>query len=85
MAYCIPNSPSLQGWKTSTNGLFGWNIGKKNVNDKPQTKYYDIDLTFSTSLVDKTFLRGTTTIPFSICLITEQHRESYYYFYILLQ
>ncbi|XP_047167460.1 uncharacterized protein LOC124836354 [Vigna umbellata] len=58
MAYCIPNSPSLQGWKTSTNGLFGWNIGKKNVNDKPQTKYYDIDLTFSTSLVDKTFLRG---------------------------
>ncbi|ESW27759.1 hypothetical protein PHAVU_003G229700 [Phaseolus vulgaris] len=58
MAYCIPNSPSLKGWKTSTNGLFGWNIGKKNVNDKPQIKYHDIDLSFSTSLMDKTFLRG---------------------------
>uniref|UniRef100_K7MLU1 Aluminum-activated malate transporter family protein n=3 Tax=Glycine subgen. Soja TaxID=1462606 RepID=K7MLU1_SOYBN len=58
MAYCIPNSPSLQGWKTGPCCLFGWNIGKNRVNGKPQIKYHDIDLTFPTSLVDKTFLRG---------------------------
>lgn len=58
MASCIQSSPSFQGWKTSPHCLFGWNIGKKSVDDKPQIKYHDIDLTFSTSLVNKTFLRG---------------------------
>ncbi|XP_004509015.1 uncharacterized protein [Cicer arietinum] len=58
MASCIPNSVSFQGWKTSPYCLFGWNIGRKRVDDKPQTKYHDIDLTFSTSLLDKTFLKG---------------------------
>nr|AFK33890.1 unknown [Lotus japonicus] len=59
MASCIPNSLSFQGRKTSPNCLFGWNIGRKGVADnKPQINYHDIDLTFSTSLVDKTFLKG---------------------------
>lgn len=61
MASCIPNSVSFQGWKTSPYCLFGWNIGRKRVDDKPQTKYHDIDLTFSTSLLDKTFLKGITS------------------------
>lgn len=90
MAYCIPNSPSLQGWKTGPCCLFGWNIGKNRVNGKPQIKYHDIDLTFPTSLVDKTFLRGTT-ILFSISssfklvikVLAKENLESitiYYYY-----
>ncbi|KAK2662458.1 hypothetical protein Ddye_001032 [Dipteronia dyeriana] len=59
MAFCISNS-AIGGWKTTSYNLFGWNIGKKNADDhqKPQPKYYDIQLPFSHSLVDKTFLRG---------------------------
>ncbi|XP_054810819.1 uncharacterized protein LOC129312208 [Prosopis cineraria] len=50
---------SQQGWKRSTPySLFGWNIGKNKPDDKPQTKYHDIDLTFPTSLLNKTFLKG---------------------------
>ncbi|XP_058765064.1 uncharacterized protein LOC131638520 [Vicia villosa] len=58
MASCISNSLSFHGRKTSPNCLFGWNVGRKRVDDKPQIKYHDIDLTFSTSLVAKTFLKG---------------------------
>ncbi|KAK2410249.1 hypothetical protein QL285_045623 [Trifolium repens] len=58
MASCISNSLSFQRWKTSPYCLFGWNIGRKKIDDKPQIKYHDIDLTFSTSLVNKTFLKG---------------------------
>ena len=67
MASCIPNSLSFQGWgKTSPNCLFGWNIGRKRADDKPQIKYHDIDLTFPTSLVDNTFLKGTVSFSLSL-------------------
>ncbi|OWM64117.1 hypothetical protein CDL15_Pgr018688 [Punica granatum] len=36
--------------------LFGWNIGRKK--DTPEPKYHDVELPFSPSLVEKTFLRG---------------------------
>lgn len=64
MASCISNSLSLQGRKRSPNCLFGWNIGRKrgDNDDKPQIKYHDIDLTFSTSLVSKTFLKGISSL-----------------------
>ncbi|KAJ1428944.1 TLDc domain [Sesbania bispinosa] len=58
MASCITNSLTFQIWKTNPHCLFGWNIGRKKVDEKPQIKYHDIDLTFSISLVDKTFLKG---------------------------
>ncbi|XP_028754310.1 uncharacterized protein LOC114713801 [Neltuma alba] len=59
MASCISNPVSLQGWKRSTPySLFGWNIGKNKADDKPQTKYHDMDLTFPPSLLNKTFLKG---------------------------
>lgn len=58
MACCISNTISY-GWNRSPYCLFGWNIGKKKIDDREQTKYHDnIDLPFSLSLVDKTFLRG---------------------------
>ncbi|KDO51142.1 hypothetical protein CISIN_1g026848mg [Citrus sinensis] len=57
MAFCISNSAI---WK-SPNSLFGWNTGKKNSDEKPQAqpkiKYHEVDLPFSLSLVDNTFLR----------------------------
>ncbi|KAK4787717.1 hypothetical protein SAY86_011550 [Trapa natans] len=42
---------------TPIRSLFGWNIGRAK-NDTPEIKYHDIQLPFSPSLVDKTFLRG---------------------------
>ncbi|KAL9422682.1 hypothetical protein AB3S75_034876 [Citrus x aurantiifolia] len=58
MAFCISNSAI---WK-SPNSLFGWNTGKENSDEKPQAqpkiKYHEVDLPFSLSLVDNTFLRG---------------------------
>ncbi|XP_059444028.1 uncharacterized protein LOC132175947 [Corylus avellana] len=58
MAFCISNTISY-GWNRSPYCLFGWSIGKKKIDDREQTKYHDnIDLPFSLSLVDKTFLRG---------------------------
>ncbi|XP_031288139.1 uncharacterized protein LOC116146826 [Pistacia vera] len=67
MAFCVTNSAIFQTWisksksKSTPRSLFGWNFGKKNPdNDQtPQPNYYhNIDLPFSLSLVDKTFLRG---------------------------
>ncbi|KAJ4848021.1 hypothetical protein Tsubulata_009354 [Turnera subulata] len=62
MAYTSPNPAAFQGWKSSKSPrcLFGWNFGRRrNTNDgKPQPKYHELDLPFSLSLVDKTFLRG---------------------------
>ncbi|KAF5734279.1 hypothetical protein HS088_TW16G00726 [Tripterygium wilfordii] len=57
MAYFIPN-PAFLGRRRSPSCLFGWNIGRRQASDRPQPKYYDLDLPFSPSLVDKTFLRG---------------------------
>ncbi|KAB1215884.1 hypothetical protein CJ030_MR4G010991 [Morella rubra] len=57
MACCVSNAVSY-GRTRSPYSLFGWNFGKKKFDDVQQTKYHDIDLPFSLSLVDKTFLRG---------------------------
>ncbi|XP_074264705.1 uncharacterized protein LOC141587162 [Silene latifolia] len=57
MACYIPNSVTYR-CRGSPRSLFGWNIGKRNVDEKPQPKYHDIDLPFPTSLVSKTFLYG---------------------------
>ncbi|KAF8380680.1 hypothetical protein HHK36_028170 [Tetracentron sinense] len=45
-------------WKKRPSSFFDWNIGKRGSDEKPQPKYHDIDLPFSTSLLTKTFLRG---------------------------
>ncbi|EEF42444.1 conserved hypothetical protein [Ricinus communis] len=58
MAFSISNSSVLYGSKRSPQSLFGWNIGKKTSNDRPQPKYHDVDLPFPLSLVDNTFLKG---------------------------
>ncbi|WCJ20660.1 hypothetical protein M5689_002879 [Euphorbia peplus] len=58
MAYCIPNSPFVSGWKKSTQSLFGWNFGNSDSKEKPPSKYHHVDLPFSLSLLDSTFLRG---------------------------
>ncbi|KAK4260263.1 hypothetical protein QN277_003405 [Acacia crassicarpa] len=57
---CISNSALLQGWnRTITpSSLFGWNIGKNKPDDKPHTKYHNLDLTFPSSVLNKTFLKG---------------------------
>ncbi|KAJ6703971.1 INTERFERON-INDUCED PROTEIN 44 [Salix viminalis] len=55
---CVSNSVCHVRRKTCPRSLFGWDIGRRNSNDRPQPKYHDADLPFSTSLVDKTFLRG---------------------------
>ncbi|CAO2819538.1 unnamed protein product [Amaranthus hypochondriacus] len=57
MACCVSNTVFYR-WKGSPKNLFGWNIGKTNVDEKPQPKYHDIDLPFPPSLVSKTFLSG---------------------------
>ncbi|XP_062073676.1 uncharacterized protein LOC133777929 [Humulus lupulus] len=60
MAYCISNSTIFYDNKRNISpyNLFGWNIGKNNNNDEiSKTKYHDIDLPFSPSLLNKTFLR----------------------------
>lgn len=57
----ISNLGLLRGYKPrSPSSFFDWNISKKKFGDekKPQTKYHEIDLPFSISLVNKTFLRG---------------------------
>ncbi|KAJ6347824.1 hypothetical protein OIU76_004338 [Salix suchowensis] len=55
---CVSNSVCHVRRKTCPRSLFGWDMGRRNSNDRPQPKYHDADLPFSTSLVDKTFLRG---------------------------
>ncbi|XP_057520328.1 uncharacterized protein LOC130800737 [Amaranthus tricolor] len=57
MACCVSNTVFYR-WKGSPKNLFGWNIGKTNVDEKPQPKYHDIDLPFPPSLVSTTFLSG---------------------------
>ena len=64
MACFITNTSFIYGNRTTKlittpYNLFGWNIGKSKNDDISKTKYYDIDLPFSLSLVDKTFLKGT--------------------------
>ncbi|XP_010269980.1 PREDICTED: uncharacterized protein LOC104606460 [Nelumbo nucifera] len=54
---CLSNSISPR-WNKSPSSFFDWNRGKKRSEDRPQPKYHDIDLPFSPSLLDKTFLRG---------------------------
>lgn len=58
MACCCISNTICYGRNRSPYSLFGWNIGKKIFDERPQTTYHDIDLPFSLSLVDKTFLRG---------------------------
>ncbi|EXB99765.1 hypothetical protein L484_023296 [Morus notabilis] len=62
MACYVSNSVIFHGKNKrqaiSPYNLFGWNIGKQNNEDISKTKYHDIDLPFSLSLVNKTFLRG---------------------------
>lgn len=71
MACFIPTSAVFNGdrtkvFRTGPYNLFGWNFGKsKSDDDTPKTKYHDIDLPFSLSLVDKTFLRGTLSLSLS--------------------
>ncbi|KAJ8774466.1 hypothetical protein K2173_016912 [Erythroxylum novogranatense] len=59
MACCISNSLHY-GWTRSpqTYSIFGWNLGRRNSIEKQQPKYHEVDLPFSPSLVDTTFLRG---------------------------
>lgn len=45
--------------KSSVSSLFDWKFGKKPADPKPSPIYHDVDLPFSPSLLDKTFLRGT--------------------------
>jgi len=73
---CVSNSACHVWRKTSPQSLFGWNIGKRNTNDRPQPKYHEVDLPFSTSLVDKTFLRGKISLSPSLSLslsLAESH------------
>ncbi|KAL5550909.1 hypothetical protein UlMin_001085 [Ulmus minor] len=65
MAFCISNTYyGINGRTRNRNrntipyNLFGWNVGKRDNDDTPKTKYHDLHLPFSPSLVDKTFLRG---------------------------
>ncbi|KAF5190983.1 Tldc domain protein [Thalictrum thalictroides] len=53
------HSSLLPVWKSKTSNLFDWNKGKK-IEEKPQPNKYhhDIDLPFSPSLLNKTFLQG---------------------------
>ena len=40
--------------------LFGWNLGRRKNDYAPQNNYHDLDdLPFPSSLVEKTFLKGT--------------------------
>ncbi|GMH09229.1 hypothetical protein Nepgr_011069 [Nepenthes gracilis] len=57
MAFCLSN-PVLDRWRGIPKSLFGWNIGKKKVDERTQPKYYDLDLPFPPSVVAKTFLNG---------------------------
>ncbi|KAM6588557.1 hypothetical protein CsatA_011162 [Cannabis sativa] len=64
MAYCISNSTTIgilyensRRRKIRPYNLFGWNIGKNNNDEISKTKYHDIDLPFSPSLLNKTFLK----------------------------
>ncbi|KAF2308751.1 hypothetical protein GH714_015582 [Hevea brasiliensis] len=62
---CIANSLfHFHGWERNPQSLFDWNIGKRNAADRPQPKYHDIDLPFSPSLVNNTFLKGYTNNTF---------------------
>ncbi|XP_050233829.1 uncharacterized protein LOC126682265 [Mercurialis annua] len=60
MAFSVANSAVYGNrwkWKSSPKALFGWKIGKRDSDDKPQPKYHDIHLPFPPSLVEKTFLK----------------------------
>jgi hypothetical protein len=70
---CYISNTVCYGWNRSTYSLFGWNIGKKKFDESPQTKYHEIDLPFSLSLVDKTFLRGTLSLSLSLSLSIAMH------------
>ncbi|KAI4315141.1 hypothetical protein L6164_027984 [Bauhinia variegata] len=59
MASCMSSSIlhlQVRGWKKSPYSLFGWRRNKGD--DKPEIRYHEIDLSFPTSLVAKTFLKG---------------------------
>ncbi|KAK6935004.1 TLDc domain [Dillenia turbinata] len=60
MACWVSNSGfQTSNLKRSPLSFFDWNFGKRSSDDRPQqTKYHDIDLPFSLSLVSKTFLKG---------------------------
>ncbi|XP_057977108.1 uncharacterized protein LOC131164140 [Malania oleifera] len=58
MASCLSNCV-IQRCKRSPRSFFDWNIGRPNIDARPQPKYHDIHhLPFSPSLVSQTFLRG---------------------------
>ncbi|XP_042492565.1 uncharacterized protein LOC122072087 [Macadamia integrifolia] len=54
---CLSNS-IFSIWKKSPSSFFDWNKSKRTSEEKPQPKYHNIDLPFSPSLLDTTFLQG---------------------------
>ncbi|OVA01290.1 TLDc [Macleaya cordata] len=58
MAACVSNSMFLR-WNKNPSSFFDWNKWKRSDDERPKPKYHQhIDLPFSPSLLNKTFLQG---------------------------